>query len=110
MRRNLELLDEGWPTSFGVDGSTQARHGQVARWYLHQANGPLINRTIKALDLPDERVPLHIEHYANTSSASTLILLDEERRAHLVSEGDLIAFLWVGGGSGTMNGFALATL
>ena len=110
MRRNLEMLDEGWPPSLDVDGNLEARHSQVARWYLHQANGPLINRTIKALDLPSELVPMHIDRYGNISAASTLILLDEERRAHLVSEGDLIAFLWVGGGCGTMNGFALAAL
>lgn len=110
MRRNVELLDEGWPASLGIDDGVEARRSAIARWYLHQANGPLINRTIKALGLPNELVPLHIEHYGNISAASTLILLDEERRAHLVSEGDLIAFLWVGGGCGTMNGFALAML
>jgi 3-oxoacyl-[acyl-carrier-protein] synthase-3 len=110
MRRNVEMLDEGWPFSLGIDGSADTRHGAVARWYLHQANGPLIGRTIGALNLPNELVPMHIERYGNISAASTLILLDEDRRAHLVSEGDLIAFLWVGGGCGTMNGFTLATL
>jgi len=44
------------------------------------------------------------------SAASTLILLDEDRRAGKVHDGDLIVFLWVGTGKGAMNGYAAMLL
>jgi hypothetical protein len=39
-----------------------------------------------------------------------LILLDEDRRAGRVDEGDLVVFLWVGAGNGAMNGYAAVVL
>ena len=44
------------------------------------------------------------------SAASTLILLDEDRREGRVHEGDLLAFLWIGAGNGAMNGYAAMVL
>jgi 3-oxoacyl-[acyl-carrier-protein] synthase-3 len=55
-------------------------------------------------------VPISVDHYGNTSAASTLILLDEDRRAGRVAEGDLVVFMWIGAGNGAMNGYAAAVL
>jgi len=46
----------------------------------------------------------------HTSAASTLILLDEDRRAGRVRDGALVAFLWIGAGNGAMNGYAAMML
>jgi len=62
------------------------------------------------LGLPPGRVPIGVDHYGNTSAASTLILLDEDRRAGRVCDGDLVAFLWIGAGNGAMNGYAAMVL
>jgi 3-oxoacyl-[acyl-carrier-protein] synthase-3 len=62
------------------------------------------------LGLPADRVPISVDRYGNTSAASTLIMLDEDRRAGRVGDGDLLAFLWIGAGNGAMNGYATLLL
>lgn len=62
------------------------------------------------LGLPTERVPLNVDRYGNTSAASTLLLLDEDRRAGRVHDGDLVVFMWIGAGNGAMNGYAALVL
>jgi len=110
MSRNFEMLQEDWPTSIkpatGADFDVDA----VARWYLHQANGVVVRKAATMLGLPPERVPIGVDQYGNTSAASTLILLDEDRRAGRVHDGDLLAFLWIGAGNGAMNGYAAMVL
>ena len=73
---------------------------------MHQANGVVVRKATELLGLPPERVPIGVDHYGNTSAASTLILLDEDRRAGRLHDGDLVVFLWVGAGNGAMNGYA----
>ena len=106
MARNFQMLQEDWPTNVkpftGADFDVDA----VARWYLHQANGVVVRQAIEMLGLPPERVPISVDHYGNTSAASTLILLDEDRRAGRVTDGDLVVFMWIGAGNGAMNGYA----
>lgn len=110
MTRNFEMLKEDWPTTVkpatGFDFAVDA----VARWYLHQANGVVVREAAKLLGLPLERVPIGVDHYGNTSAASTLVLLDEDRQAGRVHDGDLLAFLWIGAGNGAMNGYATMVL
>jgi len=110
MARDFQMLQEDWPTAVkpvtGADFDVEA----VARWYLHQANGVVVRKAIEMLGLPPERVPISVDHYGNTSAASTLILLDEDRRAGRVKEGDLVVFLWIGAGNGAMNGYAAVAL
>lgn len=72
---------------------------EITRLYLHQANGNLVHAYANRLGIPLDHVPLNIQHYGNTSAASTLLLLDEERRAGRVHPGDLLLFLWVGAGA-----------
>ena len=108
--RDFQMLQEDWPTTVkpftGADFDVDA----VDRWYLHQANGVVVRQAIEMLGLPPERVPISVDHYGNTSAASTLILLDEDRRAGRVDDGDLVVFLWIGAGNGAMNGYAAVAL
>ncbi len=64
----------------------------------HQANLRIIEAVGKLLGLPDEKVFVNIQKYGNTSSASTLVALDEARRAGLVGPGDLVALVAFGAG------------
>ena len=110
MARDFEMLQEDWPTTVKPVTGTDFDVDTVARWYLHQANGVVVRQAIEMLGLPPDRVPISVDHYGNTSAASTLILLDEDRRAGRVDEGDLVVFLWVGAGNGAMNGYAAVVL
>ncbi len=110
MARDFEMLQEDWPTTVKPVTGTNFDVGTVARWYLHQANAVVVRQAIEMLGLPPDRVPISVDHYGNTSAASTLILLDEDRRAGRVHPGDLVVFLWVGAGNGAMNGYATAIL
>lgn len=81
---------------------------QLARLYIHQANRWFVEGFAHRAGISVERVPINIDRYGNTSAASTLILLDEDRRGGRVKSGDQVAFLWVG--AGMMLGGALARL
>ncbi len=110
MARDFQMLQEDWPTTVKpVTGADFDVHA-VARWYLHQANAVVVRHAIEMLGLPAERVPISVDHYGNTSAASTLILLDEDRRAGRVGQGDLVVFMWIGAGNGAMNGYATVAL
>jgi 3-oxoacyl-[acyl-carrier-protein] synthase-3 len=64
----------------------------------HQANLRIIEAVAKALNFPLERVFVNIQKYANTSSATTIIALDEARRAGRIQRGDLVAMVAFGAG------------
>jgi len=110
MARDFQMLQEDWPTTVKPFTGTDFEVDAVARWYLHQANGVVVRQAIEMLGLPPERAPISVDHYGNTSAASTLILLDEDRRAGQVKEGDLVVFMWIGAGNGAMNGYAAVAL
>lgn len=110
MTRDLDMLREDWPASVKPATGTGFDIAAVDRWYLHQANGVVVRQAVDMLGLPPGKVPVSVGHYGNTSAASTLILLDEDRRVGRVQDGDLIAFLWVGAGNGAMNGYAAMLL
>jgi 3-oxoacyl-[acyl-carrier-protein] synthase III len=110
MARDFEMLKEDWPTTVKPVTGTGFDIDTVARWYLHQANGVVVRQAIEMLGLPPDRVPISVDHYGNTSAASTLILLDEDLRAGRVNEGDLMVSMWVGAGNGAMNGYATVVL
>jgi 3-oxoacyl-[acyl-carrier-protein] synthase-3 len=110
MTRNIEMLQDDWPASIKPATGTGFSIGAVARWYLHQANGVVVRQAVDMLGLPADKVPISVGRYGNTSAASTLILLDEDRRSGRVNDGDLVAFLWVGAGNGAMNGYAAMLL
>jgi len=64
----------------------------------HQANLRIIEATTKLLKFPSERVFVNIAKYGNTSSATTIIALDEARRAGLVQPGDVVMLVAFGAG------------
>ena len=64
----------------------------------HQANLRIIDATARLLKFPSERVFVNIAKYGNTSSASTIIALDEARKAGLVHAGDVLMLVAFGAG------------
>lgn len=68
----------------------------------HQANARIVQAAGKRLKIPEDMFYLNVEEYANTSSASIPIALDELNRSGAIQKGDLI--LTVGFGSGLTYG------
>jgi 3-oxoacyl-[acyl-carrier-protein] synthase-3 len=64
----------------------------------HQANARIIQAAAKRLCVPEGRFYMNIEEYANTSSASIPIALDEMDAKGLLSRGDLVMLLAFGSG------------
>ncbi|MBM3332784.1 ketoacyl-ACP synthase III [candidate division WOR-3 bacterium] len=81
------LLQE---TGLGID--------DLALLIPHQANLRIIEATAKLLKFPSERVFVNIAKYGNTSSATTIIALDEARKAGLVHPGDNVMLVAFGAG------------
>jgi 3-oxoacyl-[acyl-carrier-protein] synthase III len=71
---------------------------EIARIIPHQANARIVQAAAKRLRIPIEKFYLNIEKYANTSSASIPIALDEMNRDGLLKKGDLILTVGFGGG------------
>jgi 3-oxoacyl-[acyl-carrier-protein] synthase-3 len=72
----------------------------------HQANLRIIEATAKLLKFPPERVFINIAKYGNTSSATTIIALDEARKAGRVHPGDVVVLVAFGAGL-TWGGVAI---
>ena len=64
----------------------------------HQANRRIIDQVMQRVDVPPEKVLLNIDRVGNTSSASIPILLDENRRAGKVKDGDTVLMCALGAG------------
>ena len=64
----------------------------------HQANLRIIEAMAKLIHFPMERVFVNIQKYANTSSATTIIALDEARKAGRIVPGDLVILVAFGAG------------
>ena len=65
----------------------------------HQANLRIIDAVRERLGISPDKVPVNIDRYGNTSSASIPISLDELVRAGRVKPGDLLGFCAFGGGA-----------
>jgi 3-oxoacyl-[acyl-carrier-protein] synthase-3 len=74
----------------------------IAKIVPHQANARIVQAAARRLKIPISKFYLNIEEYANTSSASIPIALDEMNRNGLLKKGDII--LTVGFGSGLTYG------
>jgi 3-oxoacyl-[acyl-carrier-protein] synthase-3 len=70
----------------------------IARIVPHQANARIVQAAARRLHIPLEKFYLNIEEYANTSSASIPIALDELNRNGHLKKGDLILTVGFGGG------------
>jgi 3-oxoacyl-[acyl-carrier-protein] synthase-3 len=70
----------------------------VARIIPHQANARIVQAAAKRLGVREDKFFLNIQEYANTSSASIPIALDELNRSGALKQGDLIMTIGFGGG------------
>lgn len=84
------------------------RFSDIDRFYFHQVNGRVLQRFVDDMGIPSEKVATHVERYGNMAAAATLVLLDEDRRAGAVRDGDLCIFCTVG--AGAQYGAALVCL
>jgi 3-oxoacyl-[acyl-carrier-protein] synthase-3 len=75
---------------------------ELSRIVPHQANARIVQAAAKRLNIPEQKFFLNIEEYANTSSASIPIALDELNHAGELRKGDLI--MTVGFGAGLTYG------
>jgi 3-oxoacyl-[acyl-carrier-protein] synthase-3 len=64
----------------------------------HQANLRIIEAMARLIHFPMERVFVNIQKYANTSSATTIIALDEAREEGRIVPGDLVILVAFGAG------------
>lgn len=65
---------------------------------LHQANQRILSSVAKRLNVSLDKIPMNVERYGNTSSASIPILLDELNKKGLLQEGDKLVLSGFGGG------------
>ena len=70
----------------------------VSYFLFHQANLRIITATAEKMGIGDEKIPLNVEKYGNTSSATIPILLDEINRNGVLKNGDIIAMAGFGAG------------
>ncbi len=77
---------------------TKLRADDIKLIIPHQANLRIIEAMANLLKFPMERVFVNIQKYANTSSASTIIALDEARRTGRIRTNDLIIMVAFGAG------------
>ena len=64
----------------------------------HQANRRILAAVGRALNLPEERVLLDVEHFGNTSAASVPCAFDEAVRDGRIKRGQLVLLEAFGGG------------
>ena len=81
-----------------VMNQTGIKPDEIKHYLIHQANLRIINNIKEYLGQPDEKFPLNIEKYGNTSSASLPILLDESNKEGRLKRGDLIVMSAFGSG------------
>lgn len=72
---------------------------EAIRWYiLHQANSRIIQSAAKRMKVPEDRFPMNMNLYGNTSAASIPILLDEMNRKGMLKRGDRLMLSGFGAG------------
>jgi 3-oxoacyl-[acyl-carrier-protein] synthase-3 len=64
----------------------------------HQANTRIIDAAVKRINVPVEKFYVNIDRFANTSSASIPIALDEMVKKNLIKKGDRLIFAAFGAG------------
>ena len=64
----------------------------------HQSNKRIMESARQKLRLPEEKLYINIDRYANTSAASVPICLHELMEADRLEAGDLVLFIGLGGG------------
>ncbi|MBT2760979.1 beta-ketoacyl-ACP synthase III [Paenibacillus sp. ISL-20] len=64
----------------------------------HQANIRIIKSAMERLELPEEKVMINVDKYANTSAASVPLALVEAQESGRLKEGDKVLMVGFGGG------------
>ena len=90
--RKLGEISEAALTRFGI------RPGQVDYFVSHQANKRILMSMANQMGIPEEKVPMNLERYGNTSAASIPILLAESAQQGTIKKGDLLMLSAFGGG------------
>ncbi|MCL2720757.1 MAG: ketoacyl-ACP synthase III [Treponema sp.] len=91
-----DILDALMKTK--IEGLGDINIERIAKIIPHQANARIVQAAAKRLRIPIEKFYLNIEEYANTSSATIPIALDELNRSGQLNKGDLILTVGFGGG------------
>lgn len=97
------------PTLVKVNEMLREKDEDIKYYLLHQSNMTLIKQASDLIRKSDTssvnpQFPTNIETLGNTSTCSTLILLDNLMRDGKLNSGDLVRFLWIGGGNGCQYG------
>ena len=71
---------------------------EIRYYILHQANSRIIQSVAKRLKEPEEKFPMNLSLYGNTSAASIPILLDEMNRNGMLNRGDKLVLSGFGAG------------
>jgi len=72
--------------------------GDLDHLFLHQANLRIIEHIRKRLKLPQDKVPVNIDRFGNTSSATIPIAIHEELIAGRLKNNSLVAMVAFGAG------------
>ena len=65
---------------------------------LHQSNLRIIESVAEKLGLPREKTSVNIDRFGNTSAASVIMALDENRRNGTLQTGDVVLMVAIGAG------------
>ena len=76
----------------------EAKKEEIRYYILHQANSRIIQSVAKRLKEPEEKFPMNLSLYGNTSAASIPILLDEMNRNGMLNRGDKLVLSGFGAG------------
>ncbi|CDC93624.1 3-oxoacyl-[acyl-carrier-protein] synthase 3 [Firmicutes bacterium CAG:227] len=76
----------------------EVRKEEIRYYILHQANSRIIQSVAKRLKEPEEKFPMNLSLYGNTSAASIPILLDEMNRNGMLNRGDKLVLSGFGAG------------
>ena len=101
-------MDGGAVFKFAVRGLVEGGQEALASnnmkasdvdWVIpHQANLRIIEVSARKLEIPSERVIVTVDRHANTSAASIPLALDDAVNRRLLTEGNTVLLLSVGGG------------
>lgn len=73
----------------------------ISFFVLHQANKRIIDSARRRLNQPEEKFPVNIDRYGNTSSATIPVLLDEMMEDGKIKRGDMLLLAAFGSGLAT---------
>lgn len=76
----------------------EVKKEEIRYYIMHQANSRIIQSVAKRLKEPEEKFPMNLSLYGNTSAASIPILLDEMNRNGMLNRGDKLVLSGFGAG------------